>query len=227
MDAPALSVRHYGASPGSHAHAHFQILIGLEGTLELEVQGRGQRVTAGHGLVIAPEDRHDFEARTGARCLVLDATDAAWSPWAGKAVKLPHLWPLAQHLAHACERGLEGARRWGPELLREAWPPGPAPLPASRPRRSIDWAALQRWAQARLDTELTVADLARQVHLGAAQFAERCLGEQGLTPMAWLRHLRFARARYLRALGLPVAEVARRCGYRSPSALTAALRRGH
>jgi len=43
--------------------------------------------------------------------------------------------------------------------------------------------------------------------------------------MQWLRAQRLARAQQLRALGLPVAEVARRTGYRSPSALTAALKR--
>ena len=32
--APALSLRRYGASPGSHAHAHFQVLVGLEGALD-------------------------------------------------------------------------------------------------------------------------------------------------------------------------------------------------
>jgi AraC-like DNA-binding protein len=43
--------------------------------------------------------------------------------------------------------------------------------------------------------------------------------------MAWLRDLRLTAARRFRSQGLPVAEVARRTGYRSPSALTAALRR--
>ena len=38
-----LSVRQYGASHGSHHHDHFQILVGLEGELELEVAGRGRR----------------------------------------------------------------------------------------------------------------------------------------------------------------------------------------
>jgi transcriptional regulator GlxA family with amidase domain len=43
--------------------------------------------------------------------------------------------------------------------------------------------------------------------------------------MAWLRSHRLAQARLLRGTGMPVAEVARRTGYRSPSAMTAALRR--
>lgn len=229
MNPGCLSVRHYGASPGSHSHAHFQILVGLDGMLELDVQGRGHRLAAGQGLVIAPGDRHDFEARSGARCLVLDSDDAGWTVLAEQVmtpVRAPHLWPLVQYLTHACHANLPGAQQLGPALLREAWTSRAMPLPAMRARRPIDWAALRRWAQARLDTELAVADLARLVHLSPAQFSERCLQEQGLTPMAWLRSLRFERARQLRAQGLPVAEVARRCGYRSPSALTAALRRG-
>lgn len=228
MTALGLSVRHYGASPGSHAHDHFQILFGLDGALELDVQGRGHRVAAGQGLVIAPGDRHDFEARSGARCLVLDSGDAAWAPLAARPSPSvsPHAWPLVQYLAQACRAGLPRAQQLGPALLREAWSATPSPLlPALRARRPIDWPALQRWAQARLQAELSVADLARLVHLSPAQFGDRCLQEQGLAPMAWLRGLRLDRARQLRAQGLPVAEVARRCGYRSPSALTAALRK--
>jgi transcriptional regulator GlxA family with amidase domain len=44
-------------------------------------------------------------------------------------------------------------------------------------------------------------------------------------PLEWLRLQRLTRARQLRDAGLAVKDVARRTGYRSPSALTAALRR--
>ncbi len=58
--ADALSLRRYGPSPGSHSHDHFQVLFGLEGALELEIEGRGQRVGHGEGCVIEPGARHDF-----------------------------------------------------------------------------------------------------------------------------------------------------------------------
>ena len=218
----ALSVRHYGASPGSHTHEHFQVLLGLDGVLELEVEGRGQRVDAGTGLVIAPGDRHDFESALGARCLVLDSGDPGWARLIAQTPP-PDALPLAQYLASACAAGRARARQQGPALLLEAWAPhAPPPL---RLRRAIDWATLQAWAQNAAATPLSVADLAARVHLSAAQFNERCRQELGTSPMAWLRDLRLERARQLRAQGLPVADVARRCGYRSPSALTAALRR--
>lgn len=74
--ADQLSVRQYGASHGSHDHPHFQILLGLAGVLALEVDGRGQTIGAGEGVVIAPGARHDFESLEGARCLVLDTGHA-------------------------------------------------------------------------------------------------------------------------------------------------------
>jgi len=46
-----------------------------------------------------------------------------------------------------------------------------------------------------------------------------------LGAIEWLRQQRLAHARLLRASGMPVAAVASATGYRSPSALTAALRR--
>ncbi|MDY0107276.1 MAG: helix-turn-helix domain-containing protein, partial [Giesbergeria sp.] len=88
-----------------------------------------------------------------------------------------------------------------------------------------DGQALRLWAAGQWQHPLSVADLAERTPLSTAQFAARCREEQGLAAMAWLRSLRLEQAQWLRARGLPVAEVARRTGYRSPSALTAALRR--
>ena len=70
-----------------------------------------------------------------------------------------------------------------------------------------------------------MADLARRVHLSPSQFTARCRDELGLGAIEWLRSQRLAQARLLRDSGLSVAEVAHQTGYRSPSALTAALRR--
>jgi len=219
--ADALSVRCYGASHGSHAHDHFQILLGLEGVLELEVNGRGRRVVAGDGLVIVPGDHHDFEAVGAARCLVLDSHDARWQHAHGRP-KHEALAPLANYLAMACDNALPRARLLAPTLLLEAWAPHITP---QRVRRSIDWTALTSWAQAQAHDPLQVSDLAARAHLSAAQFTARCREEHGQSPMGWLRDLRLDEARRLRGQGLPVSEVARRTGYRSPSALTAALRR--
>jgi len=223
--ADALSLRQYGASPGSHSHGHFQILLGLAGVLDLEVEGRGLRVASGGGCVIEPGARHDFESAHGSLCLVLDSAHPGWARMAHPA-PAAHTLPLARYLASALQQGQPLALQHGPALLREAWLPlGPSASPGSPRRRAIDWPALRLWAAGQWQHPLSVADLAAQVHLSPAQFAARCRQEQGLAAMAWLRGLRLEQAQWLRTRGLPVAEVARRTGYRSPSALTAALRR--
>lgn len=223
----SLSLRDYGASRGSHAHDHVQVLVGLAGVLELEVEGRGRRVGAGEGVVVAPGDRHDFEAAPGgSRCLVLDTADPLWTRSTGAPPAGERVGALARYLALCLEAPTPPvlALQQAPALLREAW--GPMPVAAeNRPRRAIDWLALAAWLRPRWHAPLTVADLAAQVHLSPGQFAERCRHELGTSPMHWLRAQRLHEARVLRTQGLGVAEAARRTGYRSPSALTAALRR--
>lgn len=222
-----LSVRAYGASHGSHDHDHFQVLIGLDGVLELEVAGRGWRIGAGQGCVVPPGERHDFESRQGARCLVLDSQAPGW------AGVQPHpasaTWALARYLADACQRILPLAQQAGPALLLESWGAAAGATPRTpRMARAIDWAALADWARTRwTHNRLEVADLARQVHLSPAQFAARCRNELGQSTQQWLRQLQLDQAEVLRAQGLGMAQVARLSGYRSPSALTAALRRRH
>ena len=231
VPAESLSLRRYGASPGSHSHDHFQILLGLSGALDLEVDGRGVRVAPGGGCVIAPGDRHDFESSRGSVCLVLDSAHPDWAQCANprRTTPLPaDALPLAHYLASALQQGRPLAQAHGPALLLEAWLSGTPPhIPQlhTERRRTIDWPELRQWAAQQWHRDLTVADLAARVHLSPSQFAARCREDQGQSAMAWLRSQRLAQARMLRGTGMAVAEVARRTGYRSPSALTAALRR--
>jgi AraC-like DNA-binding protein len=215
-----LSLRAYGASHGSHAHAHHQLIVGLEGILELEVEGRGRRVAPGDGLLVNAGERHDFESARGSRCLVLDSADPLWSECGALPYRPQQVAALAAYLRHAIAQPVAVAH--APALLLEAWR---APRALQRPRRRIDWSGLAAWVQSRLDRPVSVGELAQRVHLGTSQFALRCHEAQGMGPQEWLRLQRLARARQLREMGVPVNEVARRTGYRSPSALTAALRR--
>lgn len=217
---PPLSMRDYGPSHGSHAHAHHQLLVGVEGLLELEVEGRGLRVAAGDAVLISPGDRHDFESPGGSRCLVLDSTHPAWADCGCQPHRPAQVAALANYLAQAWPQPL--ALSHAPALLLDAWR---APKAMHRPRRPIDWLALSAWVEARLHSPLSVATLAQHVHLSPSQFAARCHEAHGMGPQAWLQGQRLSQARALRAAGGSVREVARRTGYRSPSALTAALRR--
>ncbi len=220
----SLTLRHYGPTHGRHSHTHAQVLWTLDGALELEVDGRGQRLAAGQGLLIPPGALHDFEAPQGSQCLVLDTADPAWAACAQSPKHAQPVDHLVRFLAASLRQCLPVSQALAVQLLAQAWGPGEVRA-VLRSGRAIDWAGLRRWLLARLAAPLTVADLAARAGLAESQFRARCLAATGLTPMQWLRAQRLARARELRAAGLPVALVAQRVGYDSPSALTAALRR--
>jgi transcriptional regulator GlxA family with amidase domain len=92
-----------------------------------------------------------------------------------------------------------------------------APLPATgggslEPTRT--------WALGRLDTALSVDDLARHAHMSGRTFARRFVAETGETPKRWLTTQRVHHARrLLETTDLPIEEVARRCGFHSAAAL--------
>jgi AraC-like DNA-binding protein/mannose-6-phosphate isomerase-like protein (cupin superfamily) len=220
----SLTVRQYGAAPGSHWHDHYQVLVGLTGTLELDIEGRAAQVTAGSALLLSPGVRHDFEAIQGCQCLVLDTTDPAWARQTQRPAHAATVQHLAAYLACAMPQGVAGISTLGSRLLLQSWNPATA---TARPRRHLDWDALTLWVEHHMAQPLTVADLAKQVHLSESQFQARCHETQGCSPMAWVRSLRLLHAQVLKAQGLSVAETARLAGYQSPSALTAALRRSN
>ncbi|HVE54124.1 MAG TPA: AraC family transcriptional regulator [Ramlibacter sp.] len=216
----SLSLRAYGAAHGSHDHAYHQLLVGLTGVLELEVEGRGRRVAAGDAVLVPSGERHAFASTLGSNCLVLDTACQLWDGCGVVPHRPQQVAALAQYLAQAIHQPLAVAH--APALLLDAWR---APQRTQRPRRRIDWVELAAWVQARLADPVDVAELAQRVHLSTGQLALRCHEANGIGPLDWLRLQRLARARQLRDEDLPVHEVARRTGYRSPSALTAALRR--
>jgi AraC-like DNA-binding protein/mannose-6-phosphate isomerase-like protein (cupin superfamily) len=224
-------LRHYGASPGSHSHDHFQILWGLSGALDPEVDGRSVRVAPGSGCVIAPGDRHDFQSSRGSVYQLLDSENPGWPQCSSRqrtSAPPADALRLAQYLASALRHGRPFDQTLGPALLREAWLSGtapPSPRGSGARRRFFDWTALQQWVTHHWHDKLTVGELAERVHLSPSQFAARCREDHGMGAMSWLRSHRLAHAVSLRDTGMAVAEVARRTGYRSPPALTAAMRR--
>lgn len=215
-----ISIRSYGPSPGSHSHDHFQVLWSLDGSLELEIEGKGTGLPAGTGVVIAPNERHDFESHNGNRCLVLNTADPDWAarqrfPLSAKATD-----HLARFISEAISGQLPISQEYGTLLLAQSWGNAPA---LCRARREIDWLQLTQWVKDHLSNPLTAMDLAARAYLSESQFRARCLAVIGCSPMQWVRRLRWEQAQVLRARGMSVADVARRVGYDSPSAMTAAM----
>jgi transcriptional regulator GlxA family with amidase domain len=87
-------------------------------------------------------------------------------------------------------------------------------------------AGAQQWMLAVLAEPLTVAQMARHVHMSERSFHRRFTDRTGTSPLAWLREQRIARAKeLLENSTLPVEHIASRVGLGTPANLRVHFRR--
>lgn len=205
--APSLSLRTYRGPYGRHSHGFAQVLAGVRGSLELEVDGRGGFVDVACGLVIPAGAAHGYLAKAPAEVLVLDCPSGPGTD-RFRRFALPTGW-RERAAALSADELLEGL----------------ASAPALQRRRRLDLDALTRAVDAALHRRWTEVDLARACHFSAPRFRARFVELTGLAPLAWLRQRRLDEAQRLLRAGLPLETVALNVGYASASALCYALRR--
>lgn len=75
---PILSLRHYRDDVIAHSHDHPQLVFGLRGRLDFEVQGHGAQIDR-QGLIVVPAGaHHTCGSDAGSHCLVLDVPSDDW-----------------------------------------------------------------------------------------------------------------------------------------------------
>lgn len=92
--------------------------------------------------------------------------------------------------------------------------------PPAAPRAPTSLAATMTWALERLDTELTVAELADHAAMSARTFARRFRAEVGTSPHRWVIRQRVMLAQtMLESTAHPIDTVAHACGFGSSATL--------
>ncbi|CAM3906978.1 putative AraC family transcriptional regulator [Pseudomonas reidholzensis] len=234
---PILSLRHYRDELIAHSHDHPQLVFGLRGRLDFEVQGHGAQVDRQALMVVPAGAHHACGSAGGSHCLVLDVPGEQWL----------HA-QLGEH-ADASRRLLERPGAVGLDSRQQqlvdwlAASPGDDPLIARQGATLLlaslnaplaPGPAAQRLPYPAFDAHieqyaaypLQVADLARLAGLSSARLHARFAAECGQTPMDYIRQRRLLKARQLlRDTRLPIGEVGARVGYSSQSAFGAAVLR--
>lgn len=77
ISSPALSLRRYGAVSACEVHTFHQIVLGVEGAMEMAVDGVGHRIDARHAWLIPAGARHEYLGIGANRQLVLDVPCAS------------------------------------------------------------------------------------------------------------------------------------------------------
>lgn len=222
---PRLAIKRYEGEHQPHAHAFAQLVLPIQGGMELELAGRGgARLHTGLAALVAPDCDHAQRSAPDSRFLVIDcATDWLPAQTLDQALRQPGL-PIPpaarQLLAFAELTPAATLAQHAGELTRLLLHSLTITVPASAFDRLLAQVEAQpagSWTNAAM-ANLAGVGLSR-LHL---LFHERF----GQTPQAWLTDLRLRQAqRWLGDSRLPIAEIALRVGFSDQAALTRAMTR--
>ena len=233
---PQGSLRTYLGGHAPHAHSHAQVLLGVEGGLALEVDGRSAWVDATAGLVIPAGATHGFESRAGARVWVVDAP-ACLGLDRLRAFALPPGWTANPGCGSSPGQGTATDAGTGTGTASSTYGQTGTSLSAAQVldtldqaarvqvRRPVEVARLQAAIANTLHQPWPVQRMAALYCLSVPRFQVRWQALTGLSPQAWLRGQRLDTAQRQLKAGWPLETVALQVGYRSASALLFALRR--
>jgi AraC-like DNA-binding protein len=204
---PAASLRRYAGEYVAHEHDHAQVLVGLKGRLELELNGRSTYVDTSSALIVPAGIAHGYLADAPAEVLVID------SPVLGGLERVRRFVP-PRHWKDP--RRVFDAQAALSEVID---------TPTVHMRRQVDVARLDAAIDGNLHGAWTTARLAALCQLSPQRFHARFLELTGVAPAAYVRQRRLDRAQQLLRAGLSLETAALQTGYASASALGYALKR--
>ncbi|HTH76278.1 MAG TPA: AraC family transcriptional regulator [Trinickia sp.] len=252
---PALALRRYGAVSASDVHAFHQIVLGVDGAMEMIVDGVGHRIDEHHAWLIPAGALHEYAGIGENRQLVLDVPCASLAlpeRLFSRALPLAMADALAGIVRDAASRaacieaamGGEGSTASMPceaigearatqRARRLAWETAARlavvlgeSMGVDAPISRLDYARIDKWLRAHLSEPLRVADLAAHCGLGERRFHQLFDEAFGTTPHRYLQRLRLDTA--LSLLGDPrqsLSDVALTVGFADQSTFTHAFTR--
>ncbi|MEQ6918443.1 AraC family transcriptional regulator [Halomonas aquatica] len=238
------AIRQIPLDTATHHHAHdfHQIVIGLRGEAEFDIEGLGGSISPYSGCIVPANHMHYYSGTGDNHQLILDLPRQAFAVTGphSELISLfdaPRFFSLDTALQHYLDFLLQEL-----SLLSREGPVAPlhnermagtllgslharlASEPATS-ARSLDLAALDRFIDRHLGNTLRVADLAAEACLSEAHFSERFRQSTGLSPWKYVMRRRLDGARALvQQNRLPLSEVAALTGFSSQSALSRACR---
>jgi AraC-like DNA-binding protein len=225
----ALDLRSYPYSVRSHDHPHHQVILALEGALEMEIGGRCGRVDFAQGALVPAGTNHAFAGAGHNRFVILDiAAGSESGPGFSLAEGSPYFVvrrPVEHLLAFVASEG-DGIGRQGSlvaPLLAASLFGDSARTGAGMPAPVTRALGFLRRAFHR---PIGCEDAARAAGIGTARLHVLFKQWLGTTPGKYLADLRLADARdRLAGSAVPIADLALLAGFSEQSAFTRAFRR--
>lgn len=231
--------------PHHHAHDFHQIVIGLHGQADFEIEGLSGSVSTLTGCIVPANQLHSYAGNGENRQLIIDLPRDAIC-LTGHHHGLSALFdepaffeldrPLKNYLSFLLEElqlldNTQGDVSLQHERLTGTLLGSLHARLAGRDQargRALNLAALDHYIDTHLECALRVSDLAAEACLSEGHFTQ-CFGEQtGMTPWQYVMQRRLCAARrLLLETHLPLIEIAALSGFSNQSALSNAFRRAY
>lgn len=214
----SLSIRAYSRQHQSHAHPFYQLVLPVQGSIQIELEDYSGSVGVGDGIIIPAGMQHLFAADEHARFVVADLDTLPESLLQARFISLNP--PLASFLSFV-QSQLE--YQVDPTLedttLELFWQ-----LLSRHQFNAIHdprIQAVQSYIRDRLATALSINELAEVACLSPTQFKLRFKRQLGESVYTYLTRQRLEKAKALLThTDLPVQRIAEQVGYQDPSAFS-------
>jgi len=208
VTAPGVELRRYGTVEETDLHDFHQIVLGLDGAMEMTVGGVGERIDCYSAWLIPAGAQHDYAGIGENRQLVLDLPAASLAVPerlfdAARAVRIdPALTQLVQQIAQRAVLAMPPDTSADARARRFHWDAsarlcaafiaqtGIAGSTSFEAAAGLDFARIDRWLRAHLAEPLRIADLAAHCGFGVRRFHQLFIEAFGETPHRYLQRLR-------------------------------------
>ncbi|QSP93495.1 helix-turn-helix domain-containing protein [Marinobacter salinisoli] len=228
-----------------HNHQHHQVVVGVQGTADLTVEGTDARLDNWNACMVPTEATHDYCGDDRNHVLVINLDPSLpelSSPAHGDYDRLAPLFEkprtlamdskmqgLVQFVAGEFDRSPDNApmqRHLAAGILHCMADRLQEERDVTSNRNVLHPGIIRRYILDNLHHKITVSDLASVACLSVSRFHEIFREVTGVTPYQFLLQTRLDQAcKLLASSSLSVSEVSYRTGFSSHSALTNALRK--
>ncbi|WP_432468144.1 helix-turn-helix domain-containing protein [Agarivorans sp. Z349TD_8] len=220
-----------------HSHNFYQVVIGLQGQTEFDIEGAGNLVGPGQGCLVSADNKHAFTGLGRNQILVVNLPLEQTHEMQDKVEQLFERQayfqlgnqaqvligalcheilsqPQDQLLGQACAHTLVCVlqNQLAQTQLRQ------------RPLVRLQMDVIDSYIQLHLHQKITVAQLAGCVYLAESQFHLLFRQQNGITPHQYLLRKRFELAKQLLDdATLTLSQISDSCGFASQSSFTSAF----
>ena len=215
-----LSIRSYTRQVRSHYHEYHQLVLPLQGSIEIQVGEYFGSVCLGDCVIIPALERHSFQSHEDARFMVADLRALPGNLLSAKQAKFSISPPLMAFIQFA-EQQLEFEQDTGLEsqMFQLFWQLLSQQVCSSQIDERI--AKVVAVLQQDIARQPSLSELANIACLSLTQYKKLFKQGLGMTTQAYLTELRMQKAKALLThTDLPITLVAERVGYHNVSAFS-------